>query len=129
MASDRSFGLFFSVIFFTASAFFALREGGLGGSLAAVFAALAFCFAILAYRHPLSLRPLNTAWHHLGLLLGKVFSPIVLGLIFFLLITPTGMITRLFGRDELRTRKIKGATYWVDRTPPGPAPQSFKNQF
>lgn len=129
MSSERSFGFFFSVVFFTASAFFALGENGIKWRLAAVLGVLALSFAILACLWPSSLRSLNRAWYFFGLLLGKVFSPLVLGLIFFLLITPTSVITRLFGRDELRIRKRSVATYWVDRNPSGPLPQSFKNQF
>ena len=61
--------------------------------------------------------------------MGKVVSPIVLGLIFFGMLTPVGIIGRLLGRDELRLKKAPVTSYWIDRDPPGPAPDSFKNQF
>lgn len=121
MASNRSFGIFFSVVFFASSVVIAFRAEGPSLSLAGVFGALAFFFAILAYRYPSSLQRLNQAWYHFGLLLGKVFSPVLLGLIFFLLITPTSMITRLFGRDELKMKRRNVVTYWIDRDPVGPA--------
>ncbi len=68
-------------------------------------------------------------WMQLGQLMGKVVSPLTLFFIFLGLITPVGLITRLFGRDELRLKRNKSQTYWIDRTPPGPAGDSFKNQF
>ena len=61
--------------------------------------------------------------------MGKVVSPLVLGVIFFLLISPVALIGRLFGRDELRLKKANSNSYWIDRVPPGPAGDTFKNQF
>ena len=78
---------------------------------------------------PKVLRPLNRVWYELGVLLGKVISPIVLGVMFFVLITPIAVITRIFGRDELKIKKLFVQSYWVDRLPPGPPSDSFKNQF
>jgi len=75
------------------------------------------------------LAPLNRIWYEFGMLLGKVVSPIVLGMIFFLLITPISVMTRMCGRDELKIKKKSLQSYWVDRLPPGPLPESFKNQF
>jgi hypothetical protein len=79
---------------------------------------------------PRLLAPLNKAWFQIGELMGKLVSPIVLGVIFFLIITPVGLLGRLFGRDELRLkRRRQAASYWVERQPPGPTGDSFKNQF
>ena len=61
--------------------------------------------------------------------MGKVVSPIVLGVLFFLVITPVALVMRLVGRDALKIRKQNVNTYWVDRLPPGPEPESFKEQF
>jgi hypothetical protein len=63
------------------------------------------------------------------MLLGKIVSPIVLGLIFFVLITPAALITRLFGRDELKIKKRTVESYWVDRSTLGLESESFKNQY
>ena len=90
---------------------------------------IAGIFAVVTSLAPKLLQPLNNTWHELGILLGKIFNPITLGFIFFLLITPVGLISRFFGRDELRMNKISMSSYWIDRVPPGPAPESFKNQF
>lgn len=78
---------------------------------------------------PKWLIPLNAAWMKLGDLMGKIVSPLVLGVIFFMLITPVALIGRLFDRDELRLNKANVNSYWIDRVPPGPAGESFRNQF
>jgi len=78
---------------------------------------------------PSVLRPLNRAWMALGLLLGKVISPIVLGIIFFIVITPVSVLTRAFGRDELKLKRNGATTYWLERSPPGPESLSFTKQF
>ena len=96
----------------------------------ATFAAIVFLlFVGVTLFAPKMLSPINWAWHELGMLLGKIVSPIVLGVIFFLMITPISLITRLFGRDELRLKKLSLQSYWVDRSPSGPSSDSFKNQF
>lgn len=83
---------------------------------------------LLAYTSPRSLAPLNRAWFHLGELMGKIVSPVVLGIIFFGLLTPISLLTRLLGRDELRLKRRAVNSYWIDRAS-GPTGDSFKNQF
>jgi hypothetical protein len=78
---------------------------------------------------PKVLTPFDKAWMRLGEIMGTVVNPLVLGAIFFLLLTPFALVTRVFGRDELRLKKTNRITYWVDRVPPGPAAESFMNQF
>ena len=90
---------------------------------------LFFLFVAITFFLPQLLTPLNRLWYALGILLGKVISPIVLGAMFFLIITPIALITRLFGRDELKIRKLSLQSYWVDRSPQGPPSESFNNQF
>ena len=90
---------------------------------------LSVVFATMTLVVPQLLNPLNRIWYGLGLLLGKIVSPIVLGLMFFVLITPISLFTRLFGRDELKMKKRSVESYWVDRLPPGPSSDSFKNQY
>lgn len=84
---------------------------------------------LVAIVAPTFLAPFNKAWMKLGELMGKVIGPLVLGVIFFVLITPTALITRLFNRDELRIQSTNANSYWIERTPVGPAGDSFKNQF
>ena len=77
------------------------------------------------------LTPLNRAWMRIGDLLNRIVSPIVLGIMYFILITPFGLIMRAFAKYDPMKRRFNQATmsYWVKRTPPGPAPQSFPDQF
>ena len=129
LPSERSFGLLFGAVFVLLAAygwFFKSWSSVVELSLLG----LALAFVLLGFVAPKILSPLNWLWFQLGQLLGKIVSPIVLGAIFFLLLTPVSLVTRLFGRDELRLkRKASQTSYWLDRAPPGPAPESFKNQF
>lgn len=75
------------------------------------------------------LAPYNKAWFQLGHALSKIGNPLFLGIIFFGLLTPVALVLRIFGRDELRLKHRHVTTYWIDRNPPGPPPESFKNQF
>jgi len=87
-------------------------------------------FLLAALRFPSALAPLNRLWFKLGLLLHRVVSPIALGIMFFLVFTPMGLLMRAMGKDPLRLRRDANAqTYWIDRQPPGPAPESLKDQF
>lgn len=86
-------------------------------------------FGLLSLTYPRVLAPLNKAWFYLGKGLGKIVSPIVMGIIFFGILTPVSIVTRLFGRDELRLKRRATNSYWVDRIAPIEAAQSFKNQF
>jgi hypothetical protein len=69
-------------------------------------------------------------WTRLGVLLGKVVSPIALGILFYAVLTPVALILRLTGQDPLRLRPDRGGdSYWITRKPPGPPPDSMGNQF
>jgi len=128
LPSERRFGLLFAAVFLAFGVYAFLKKlPPAAGVVAIVLAAL---FLLAAFAFPRVLRPLNKAWFWVGITLGKIVSPIVLGLIFYLLITPVGLVGRILGRDELKLKKKQGAgSYWIDRSPPGPAPESFKNQF
>jgi hypothetical protein len=86
-------------------------------------------FAVVVLIAPQLLSPLNRFLTDFGLLLEKLISLIVLGIIFFVLITPISLIIRVVGRDALKIKKRSVDSYWVDRTPPGPPPDSYKNQY
>lgn len=126
LPSNRKFGLFFSGVF-AAFAIYAYLKHQNHQALLAGLLAIAFCALALAV--PAVLAPLNRAWYRLGLLLGRVVNPIVLGIIFFFLLTPISFFTRMSGRDVLRLKKRESGSYWIDRTPVGPDADSFKNQF
>jgi hypothetical protein len=87
-------------------------------------------FAVCAGVFPAVLAPLNRAWFLVGRLMHMLVNPVVLGIMFFLVVTPIGLAMRAFGKDPLRRRFDKElSTYWIERTPPGPAPESLKDQF
>ena len=125
-SSNRSFGLVFAGVF----ALIGLLPLIFGGVARLWAIALAVVFLIAALAFPGVLGPLNRLWMRFGLLLHRIVSPIVLGIMFFGVITPMGLLMRLLGKDLLRLRLDKTAgSYWIARTPPGPAPETFKDQF
>jgi hypothetical protein len=92
--------------------------------------AISFVFLAVAVLKPILLRHLNKAWMQLGHLMGRVMTPIVTGLLFFLVFSPAGFLARLLGRDSLRLSfDRKADSYWVERNPPGPLPEEMSNQF
>jgi len=126
LPTNRKFGWFFTAVFSAVAAYAHWRGWGTIAPAALVSAILFVAVTLLS---PHLLSPLNRLWYGLGILLGKIINPIVLGLIFFVLITPVSLVTRLFGRDELKMKKRSVESYWTDRSPPGPPSDSFKNQY
>ncbi len=91
---------------------------------------LAIVSAATAIFKPALLAGPNRIWIKLGLLLGKIVSPIALGLVFYCIVTPIGTLVRLTGKDPLRLKLDSRAnSYWILREPPGPPPNSMNNQF
>jgi hypothetical protein len=91
---------------------------------------VASVFALLALVKPALLAGLNRLWMKLGVLLGKVVSPIALGILFYGVFTPLGAVIRITGKDPLRLKFDPDAkSYWIPREPPGPPPGSMTNQF
>lgn len=124
--SARSFGLVFT-------AFFALigMIPVLNGRWPSVWLeAIAAVFLSVTLLCPGVLAPFNRLWFRFGLLLHRIANPIVMGAVFFLVVTPTALIMRGLGKDLLRLRRDRVArSYWIERRPPGPDPKSLKNQF
>ena len=127
LPSNRNFGLLFAGVIALLSAYAAYQNAEAFKVYGWLIAGIVV--GLVAIAAPGLLAPLNKAWMKLGELMGRVVSPLVLGVIFFVLITPVALVTRLFGRDELRLKKTDASSYWIDRAPPGPAGDSFKNQF
>jgi Saxitoxin biosynthesis operon protein SxtJ len=91
---------------------------------------IAMAFAAFAMVAPRALHPLNYLWFRFGLLLHRIMSPLVIGAVFFLCVTPIGVIMRLAGKDVLSLRRrCDLSTYWITRDPPGPEPGTMTNQF
>jgi hypothetical protein len=128
LPSERSFGITFAVVF-TLFALWLYWRKGLPLEALLVLAA-AVIFAILAYQSPLALRPLNRVWMKFGLLLHKIINPLVMGLLFFVVFTPTAIIMRLLRKDLLRLKKEPGvASYWIPRSVETDPPSNMKNQY
>ena len=125
-SSDRQFGLVFTLAF-AALGLWPLRAGGHARARALAIAGL---FLVVALLRPAILLPLNKTWTLLGLLLGRVVNPVVTALLFFLVFTPAGLISRWLGKDPLRLKSDPAAdTYWINRQPPGPHPETMSRQF
>lgn len=128
MGSDRSFGMVFAGVF----ALIGLWPMLAGSGPVRVWSlAIAGLFAILALMAPKALAPLNRLWFRLGHLLGRIVAPIVMGLVFFVAVTPTALIARLFNKDFLLLdERLKNRTsFWIDREQSPEQSSSMKNQF
>lgn len=127
LGSERSFGLVFAC-FFTIVAFWPLVFHGLDIRFWAIGLVLLFgCLGLFA---PAVLRPLNRLWLKLGLLLGRIVTPIVMGIIFFTTVTPIGLIRRMMISDPLgQSFDPSAETYWVDRTKESEKITSMRKQF
>jgi hypothetical protein len=127
LPSERSFGLLFTVIFLLLAGY--TWHSGSDSLHTAICLVLAGAFLLSGLLAPGLLTPLNKLWFQLGLAMGRIVSPIVLGVLFFIVITPVAIFMRIIGRDELKLKKQNVSSYWIERTPPGPEPESFKDQF
>ena len=122
-SSNRSFGIVFFIVFLVISLWPLKNQGDL--RLWAISISAIFLF--LGIINSKILSPLNRLWHKFGILLGKVVSPIVLGIIFFMVVTPTGLIMRALGKDLLKIKKDKLlSSYWVKYEK---SSQTMKKQF
>ena len=125
LPSNRNFGFFFTFVFVVAAAYFYNVANIVW---AYIFVVTASIFMLITLIKSDVLIPLNKLWMRLGILLGMIVSPIVLGIIFFGLFTPISMLMRLSGRDELRLKFTQKASHWISRNEPIKS-ESFKNQF
>jgi len=125
-SSNRSFGIVFTAVF-AIIGLWPLLDGNQVRYWLLVVSGAIFLVALI---RPSALALANRLWTKFGLLLHKVTNPIILGLIFYVVITPFALVTRAFGRDVLQLKpEHKRTTYWIERDPSGPDPQSIKNQF
>ena len=122
IGSNRSFGFVFFVVFLLISIYPLLKDGDI--RLWSLIISIIFLFLGLLNSNLLS--PLNKLWFRFGLFLGKIISPIIMGIIFFLVVTPIAIIMRLFKKDILNLKFKENNTYWIDKTGPK---SKMKNQF
>jgi len=128
--SEKSFGLVFAVVFAIIAVWPLLTTSDQDGALRVWALVAAAAFAITALTMPRLLRPFNRAWFLFGLALHKVVNPLIMGLLFYLTITPIALIMRSLGKRPLHLDfDGQAKSYWIVRTPPGPAPETMKKQF
>ncbi len=111
ISSNRSFGIIFSIVFLIISLYPLLKNDNLR-----IWALLiSFLFLFLGLINSKVLTPLNLIWFKFGIFLGKIVSPIIMGVIFFGVVTPIGFILRIFGKDVLSLKKSSEKTYWINK--------------
>jgi hypothetical protein len=124
--SDRSFGL----VMAAALAAVTLLNVWHAGRLWPWTGGLAALFLVAGLFRPSVLNPLNRIWLKFGLLLHRVVNPVVMALLFYGTVLPTGLVMRLLGKDLLRLKRQPDAeSYWIVRQPPGPSPETMRDQF
>ncbi len=124
LPSEKSTGLVFAAISLIAAYF--LRHSG--WAFAAALASGAG-FAGISFLKPSLLRQLNILWFRFSLLLNRIVSPLIMGILFYLLILPFGLMMRIWRDPLLKSPEKDRATYWVEREPAKPDVHSMKNQF
>ena len=122
IGSNRSFGIVFFVVFLIIATYPLTYNGDV--RLWSVIVSI--IFLVLGILNSKILTPLNKLWFKLGIFLGKIISPIIMGIIFFLVVTPTGLIMRLLGKDLLNLKFNKNKSYWIEKKGPK---SKMKNQF
>ena len=122
ISSNRSFGIVFFIVFLLIALYPLLK----GNDLRIWSLVISFIFLALGLINSKILTPLNRLWFKFGLLLGKFISPLIMGIIFFAVVTPIGIIMRLLKKDLLNLKYNKKETYWIDKSGPK---SKMKNQF
>ena len=122
ISSNRSFGIVFFVVFLL----IALYPLSYDGEIRLWSLIISVIFLILGLLDSKILAPLNKIWFKFGILLGKIVSPLIMGIIFFLVVTPIGLIMRLLGKDVLNLKYNKNKSYWIEKSGPK---SKMKNQF
>ena len=112
ISSNRNFGLVFFIVFMIVS----LWPLTYGEPIRILLVIISMVFLILGLMNSKLLTPLNKLWFKFGMILGAIVAPIVMGLIFFLVVTPIGLIMRIMGKDLLNKKYDKKKnTYWINK--------------
>ena len=122
ISSNRSFGIVFFIVFILIALYPLLN----GQEIRLWALTISAVFLILGLLKSKLLTPLNKLWFRFGIFLGKIISPIIMGFIFFLVVTPIGLIMRLLGKDVLNLKYNKERSYWIEKDGPK---SKMKNQF
>ena len=122
ISSNKSFGIVFFIVFFL----FGIWPVLTGNDARYWSISLSLIFLILGFLNSKLLSPLNRLWFKFGIILGNFIAPIIMGLIFFLVVTPIGLIMKLLGKDLINLKKNNDKTYWIEKKE---IKTSMKNQF
>ena len=122
LGSNRSFG----IVFFVAFLLIALYPLTYSEGIIVWSVIISFIFLVLGLLNSKILTPLNKLWFKFGIFLSKIISPLIMGIIFFLVVTPIGLIMRIFGKDVLNLKYNKNQSYWIVKKGPK---SKMKNQF
>ena len=122
IGSNRSFGIVFFIVFLLIAFYPLINQGNI--RIWSVLISL--LFLILGIINSKILTPLNKVWFKFGIFLGKIISPVVMGIIFFLVVTPIAFLMRILKKDLLNLKFNKNSSYWIEKTDPK---STMKNQF
>ena len=122
IGSNRSFGIVFFLVFLIIGVF-PIKNGE---SINYILISISIIFLFLGIANSKLLTPLNKMWFKLGIILGYILSPIIMGLIFFMVVTPTGLLLKIFRKDVLNLKNNNKKTYWIIKSKVN---SSLKNQF
>ncbi|MDC1078305.1 SxtJ family membrane protein [Candidatus Pelagibacter sp.] len=122
MSSNKNFGIVFFIFFFIISIYPLLNDG----NIRLWFLFFSIIFLTLGLLNSKILNPLNKLWFKFGIFLGRIISPIIMGIIFFFVVTLIGYLMRLFKKDMLGLKFNDNKTYWIKKTGPK---SEMKNQF
>ena len=122
IGSNKSFGIVFFILFLLVALYPIIH----GGEIRIWSLILSFIFICLALLNSKILTPLNRLWFKFGIFLGKIVSPLIMGIIFFLVVTPIGFIMRMLSKDILNLKYNTNRSYWIEKKEPK---SKMKNQF
>ena len=122
VSSNRSFGIVFFIVFLLIALYPLINQG----EFRLWSLIISFIFFILGILNSKILTPLNKLWFKFGIFLGKIVSPIIMVIIFFFVVTPIGVLMRIFGKDILNLKYDNNKSYWIEKTGPK---SKMKNQF
>ena len=122
LPSNRNFGIVFFIVFLIIALWPLLKQN----EIRIWSLIISFIFFILGLINSKLLTPFNKLWFKFGIFLGSIISPIVMGIVFFLVVTPTGLIMRFLRKDILKLKNNSKDSYWIDKDN---TKSSMRNQF
>ena len=122
IGSNRSFGIVFFLVFFLIATYPLIN----GNEIRLWSLVVSIIFLLLGLINSKILNPFNKLWFKFGIFLGKIISPLIMAIIFFLVVTPIGLLMRLLNKDLLNLKFNNNSSYWIEKTEPK---SKMKNQF